>query len=108
MRTQRLRCFAWDFAEEYLVDFLNLFRAPGERSSSGGSGNAGMASTFLYRSHPSKPNDTLMAVNYAHMLAKILLGEPMFADQSLKLRLEQMLCSDLNYLCGNLPHAFSG
>jgi hypothetical protein len=76
VREQRIRCFHWDTAEEYLSDFLNLYRAPGERTGTGGTG-AG-ASTFIYRSHPSKPNDTLMATNYAHMLAKILLGEPMF------------------------------
>ena len=64
VRQQRIRCFDWEIADEYLSDFLNLFRAPGERPGSGGSG-AG-ASTFLYRAHPSKPNDTLMATNYAY------------------------------------------
>ena len=104
MRGGRIRCFAWEYAEEYLSDFLNLFRAPGERSSSGqGSG----ATTFIYRSHPSKPNDTLMAVNYAYMLGKILLGEPMFADMSVKLRLEQTLTSDMNYVHSGLS-AISG
>jgi hypothetical protein len=104
VRQGRIRCFAWEYAEEYLSDFLNLFRAPGERSSSGqGSG----ATTFIYRSHPSKPNDTLMAVNYAYMLGKILLGEPMFADLSVKLRLEQLLRSDMNYIHSGLG-AISG
>jgi len=104
VRQQRIRCFAWEYAEEYLSDFLHLFRAPGERSQSGaGSG----ATTFIYRSHPSKPNDSLMAVNYAYMLGKILLCEPMFADLSLKLRLEQTLMSNMNYI-GDALSAFSG
>ena len=60
IRKGRIRCFSWDIAEEYLTDCLNLFRAPGERQSSG-SGQTGGASTFLYRSHPTKPNDALMA-----------------------------------------------
>ena len=106
IRKKRIRCFAWELAEECLSDCLNLFRAPGERQSS--SGNSSGASTFLYRAHPSKPNDTLMALNYAHILAKILLGEPMFADLSLKLRLEQTLCSNSYLSVTNLPGAFSG
>ncbi len=106
IRQARIRCFAWEIAEEYLMDCLNLFRAPGERQSSGG--NSSGASTFLYRAHPSKPNDTLMALNYAYMLGKILLGEPMFADLTLKLRLEQTLRSNLGYAHINLPGAFSG
>src|SRR5206468_169479 len=89
-RKQRIRCYDWSIAEECLSDFLNLFRAPGE---SAGSGTGAGASTFIYRSHPSKPNDTLMAFNYAFMLAKILREEPMFADINLKLQLEQTLRS---------------
>jgi len=101
IRQQRIRCFAWQYAGEYLSDFLNLFRAPGESSSGG-------ASTFIYRSHPSKPNDTLMATNYAFMLGKVLLGEPMFADLTVKIRLENSLRSDISYLGGSFPSAFSG
>ena len=105
VRNQRIRCFDWAIAEEYLGDFLNLFRAPGERT---GSGAGAGGTTFIYRSHPSKPNDTLMAVNYAFMLTKILRGEPMFADLSLKLQLEQTLHPDWHYADENLPGAFSG
>ena len=105
VRQQRIRCFGWDYAQEYLSDFLNLFRAPGERSQSGsGSG----ATTFIYRSHPSKPNDSLMAVNYAYMLGKIILHEPMFADASLKLRLEQTMSSDMSYAYSDGLSAISG
>jgi len=85
-----------------LSDCLNLFRAPGESSSGSG------GSTFLYRSHPSKPNDTLMAINYAFMLGKALIGEPMFADASLQVRLEQALRSNLGFEIMNLPGAISG
>ena len=42
----------------------------------------------------TKPNDILMATNYAYMLAKILLAEPMFADR-MKLRLENTLRSNM-------------
>ena len=30
IRRGRIRCFAWELAEEYLTDCLNLFRAPGQ------------------------------------------------------------------------------
>ena len=100
VRRKRIRCYAWEYAGEYLTDFLNLFRAPGEASHGG-------ASTFIYRAHPSKPNDTLQATNYAHMLGKILRGEPMFADASLKLCLENTLSSDFAYLQEGDGGAFS-
>jgi hypothetical protein len=103
VRHKRIRCFDFDLAEPYLSDFLNLFRAPGERGQGGG------ASTFLYRSHPTKPTDALMAVNYAFMLGKILLGEPMVADLSTKVMLDNALLSGIgaDQLSG-LPGAFSG
>ena len=106
MMRRELVSFSWDIAEEYLVDCLNLYRAPGERTGAGGAGAGN--STFLYRAHPTRPNDTLMAINYAYMLSRILLGEPMFADLSLKVRLENTLCSSLSSIYGNLPGAFSG
>jgi len=103
VRRKRIRCYAWPYAGEFLTDFLNLFRAPGEGSSAG---HGGGASTFVYRAHPTKPNDTLMATNYAYMRGKILNGEAMFADWAMKLRLENTLSSDS--MLGNLPGAFSG
>lgn len=83
VRHKRIRCFCWEQAEEYLKDFLNMFRAPGEQ--------AGGASTIIYRSSASQPNDTLQAVNYAYVLARILRDEPIFSDRSLQLRLQQSL-----------------
>jgi hypothetical protein len=90
LRQGRIRCFDWLIAQEYLQDALNLFRAPGERGQSGSGAGAG-ATTFIYRSHPTRCNDTLMSINYCHMLAKLLLGEPMLADQSIRIRLEAQL-----------------
>ena len=49
-----------------------------------------------------------MATNYAHMLAKVLLGEPMFADRSLKVRLENTLRSNMGYVPSNYPGHISG
>ena len=104
VRQKRIRCFDFEIAVHFLEDFLHLFRAPGERNQQSGGG-----STFIYRSHPTKPNDALMAVNYAFMLGKILLGEPMIADISLKVRLGGSLLSGLNDLCfPNFPGAISG
>ena len=90
LRQGRIRCFDWLIAQEYLQDALNLFRAPGERGSSGSGAGSG-ATTFIYRSHPTRPNDCLMSINYCHMLSKLLLGEPMLADQSVRIRLESQL-----------------
>lgn len=102
VRERRIRCYDWDLAQEFLRDFLNIFRAPGERGTGSG------ASTFLYRGHPSKPNDTLMATTYAFILGKILLREPLTADASLQLWLDQTGCLQSGSFPGDLPHAFSG
>lgn len=109
LRQARIRCFDWSIAQEFLQDCLNLFRAPGERGQSGAGAQSG-ATTFIYRSHPTKPNDTLMSINYCHILAKILLGEPIMADLSMKLRLEAQFsgtyAGDIYF--PQLPGAFSG
>lgn len=106
VRQLLIRCYDWQFAEEYLMDFLNLFRAPGERV---GSGSGAGATTFIYRAHPTKPNDALMAVNYAYMLAKILRGDPMFADLSTQVRLTNSLATDMSGVhIHSLPGAYSG
>jgi hypothetical protein len=50
-----------------------------------------------------------MALNYGFTLGRLLLGEPMLADLSLKIRLEAQLqgaWSDLSY--PNWPDAISG
>jgi hypothetical protein len=49
-----------------------------------------------------------MALNYGYMLSKILLGEPIIADLSLKLWLESGLRGDLGYIHGGFPGAISG
>src|SRR5258707_11627161 len=97
VRQQRIRCFDWAIAEEFLSDFLNLFRAPGEL--------AGGGTTFIYRAHPSKPNDTLMAVYYCFLLAKIFFPETPFFGLYLKLRPGATLCSPIPW---DLSRAFSG
>lgn len=103
IRNKKIRCFDWANAEEYLLDCLNMFRAPGEKA--GGAG----ANTFVYRASATKPNDALQAINYAHMLARIVQGEPMFADQSMKLRMEETLRGTFNFQPGTGGGgAFSG
>jgi len=104
IRKHRIHCYDWDKSGPYLMDALNMYRAIGEkRGESGGS-------HFLYRPHPSKPNDALQALNYAFMLAKILSGEPMFTDSSLKMRMDNLLHGNFNYLGAQHAgmHAISG
>ncbi len=95
VRRGRIRCYAWEMAEAFLSDFMNMYRAPGEKA-----GQSGMT-TFVYRSSASKPNDALQAVNYAFMLGKILLQEPMFADLSMMVRLNMALSGQVNYVAGS-------
>jgi hypothetical protein len=99
IRNRRIRCFDWEYAAEYLMDCLNMYRAPGEKAGAAGT------NTFIYRTSASKPNDTLQALNYAFMLAKILMGDPMFADMSSKLQLDANLKGHAGFMGGG---AYSG
>jgi hypothetical protein len=80
----RLRCYSWDESGPRLMEFLNLYRAPTESTTTG-------AFSFRYIRHGSKPDDTLHAVNFAYSMARIFIGEPIIQDEALKLRVEQVL-----------------
>lgn len=101
VRELKLKCFSWEYAGEFLTDFLAVFRAPAEKDAG--------ANTFLYRSSATAPNDALQATNYAYMLGKILLGEPMFVDKSLRIRLVNAMRSNMHFVGGGkgTPKAFS-
>lgn len=79
IKQKRIRCFAWDEAERYLLEFLNLFRSPHETSTG--------ATSFTYRRHGSKADDSLHAVNFAYVLARVMLDEPLIADKLLRERI---------------------
>lgn len=67
VRRGRIRCYDWDMASEYLLDFMNMYRAPAEKK-----GESGMTQ-WVYKPSPSKPNDTLQAVNYAFLSRFLML-----------------------------------
>jgi hypothetical protein len=104
IRKHRIHCYDWAESGPYLMDALNMYRAIGEKRGESGT------SHFLYRPHPSKPNDALQALNYAFMLGKVLNGEAMFGDASLKMRMDNLLHGNFNYLGGqtNNMHGISG
>lgn len=83
MERPRLRCYNWNDAREFLLDFLNLFRSPIETASG--------RSIMRYRRHGSKADDGLHAVNFALLLSRILLQEPLIEDRGLKSELEKRL-----------------
>ena len=84
IRNQDIKCYSWDQSREYLLDCMNIFRAPSESLSSGRNG-------FVYRASPSKPNDALMAMTFANMLGRVMLRKPMYADESMIMQLEGTL-----------------
>jgi hypothetical protein len=83
IKSKRLRCFQWELSERYLMEFLNLFRAPTE--------SAGGATSFTYRRHGSKADDSLHATNFAYVLARVMMDEPIINDKALRDRLLQHL-----------------
>lgn len=75
IRTQRIRCFAWEQAEEFLQDFLNVYRVPNEGPNG--------STRFTYVGHPARTTDVMMAVNYAFQMGRLLLGEDVTNSPSL-------------------------
>lgn len=83
IKQRRIRCYEWDMAERYMMEFLNLFRAPNESASG--------VTSFTYRRHGSKADDSLHAVNFAYVLARVMLDEPLIDDRELRNRMLQTL-----------------
>jgi hypothetical protein len=75
IKNRRIRCYAWELAQERLSELLNLYRVPTETVG----GNSG----FRYQRHGSKADDTLHAINFAFCLARIILNEPILEDPAL-------------------------
>lgn len=79
----KIRCYQWGLSQQYLDDFLNLYRVISE--------NAAGASSFVYRRHGSKADDTLHAVNFAYVLMRLMDGEPLVQDKSLMDKIQNTL-----------------
>lgn len=93
IKFKRILCFDWLHAKDYLSDLLNLIRSPHETPSG--------ATTLRYIRHGSKSDDTLHAINFAYIVCRLILGEPLFEDRSLGIHIDQMLNSTNDPLGGN-------
>jgi hypothetical protein len=76
VKERRIKCYSWEHSQPFLNDFLNMYRNVKESDTG--------VTSFTYRSSPSKPNDALMAVNYAYVVARLLLGEPLIEDPAVR------------------------
>ncbi len=98
----KVRCYEWEMAKDYLLEFLNSYRVITESSQG--------RKYFRYLRPPSKADDTLHATNYAFTLAKLMMGEPLIQDPGVARVLAQRLQSRIT-VAGNLhpgPGVFSG
>lgn len=80
IKDRKVRSRNWDDMQTYLMDFLNVFRAPFET-------NVG-ATTFKWIRNPRLADDTLMAACFAYVLIKLYKGERLVEDKSIQ---EQVL-----------------
>lgn len=83
IKQRRIKCYGWQLAQDYLKDFLNLYRTPTD--------TPGGASTFVYRRHGARSDDTLHAINFAFVVGRMYLQEPIVEDRSVLTRLSQSL-----------------
>lgn len=79
----RIRCYSWQQAQHMLEDFLHIYRNLIETESG--------AQKFRYRRHGSKKDDTLHAINFAYVAARVLLNEPLIDDRRLNDTLRHLL-----------------
>lgn len=80
---QKIRCRRWDLMSDYLMDWLNLFRAPVENESG--------ETKFKYIRAATKPDDALHAFTFAYVLIKFFIGEPIVNDPTLQARLREIM-----------------
>ena len=78
-----IRCFSWDQSRIYLMDFLNVMRVIAE--------TRGGQQWFQHHRNPTKADDIMHAINYARVVGRMILGEPMFHDPSVGRRIRDML-----------------
>jgi hypothetical protein len=77
----KIRCYAWEMASEFLLDFMNLMRVPQELESG--------RSRIRYIRAGSKPDDVLHAINFAYTLGRVMAGEPLMEDRGTYEQLQQ-------------------
>jgi hypothetical protein len=78
-----LKCYSWNQSKDYLMDFLNSFRVVTEK--------IGGARYFQYIRSPSKSDDCMHTCNFAMVLGKVLLGQPLVQDPGLARELSKRL-----------------
>lgn len=76
-------CYDWNVAEDRLLELLNLFRIPSETATG--------VQAFRYQRHGAKADDTLHALNFAFVIARLFRHEPIVEDKALKERFAKML-----------------
>ena len=76
IREGELLCYPWEEAEDHLMDLLNMYRIPSE--------SAGGVTGFRYQKHGAKPDDTLHALNFAYVIARLYMKHPLMHDKQLE------------------------
>lgn len=78
-----LKCYGWELARPFLLDFMNSFRVVSESMHG--------QRYFKYIRPPSKPDDIMHAMNFAFVLGKVLIGKPIIQDPGLARKLSDRL-----------------
>jgi len=83
IREKEILCFPWGEAKDLLMDILNMYRIPAETAA----GKTG----FLYRRHGAKADDTLHALNFAYVIARLYMKHPIMHDKQLEYTMRRNL-----------------
>lgn len=100
----RIRCYDWEEAALGLGEILNIQRILYSPQNG--------PDRYHYHMTPSKPDDMVQALNYAHTLMRMMLGEPIADDDRVMIHLRNSLAganmSALGAVGSGAPSLFSG
>lgn len=84
IKNGRIRCYDWEQSKNLLGNFLNIMRVQHESETTGGA-------TLRFIRAGNKPDDAAHAVNFAFVLGRLALGEPLIGDHEDAQRLREMI-----------------
>ncbi len=83
VKDKRIKCFNWEEAKDFMMEFMNVHRALAELP--------GGQTLWKFLRNPAKSDDAVQALNFAYTMARLLMGEPIISDPALLQRLTNML-----------------
>jgi hypothetical protein len=84
VKAGRIRCYDWEQSKKHLWQFLNIMRVQHESEMTG-------ETSLRFIRAGNRPDDAMHAVNFAFVIGRLALGEPLIGDHNDAMILQQVL-----------------